>query len=101
MLGVLGPQQLDRHRPFQHRVQPPPHLPDGAGRDRLIEPVTAREHDTGEGHDGPDPTRPAVPVRYGNVMAGLPGQPAIAAGAGHRTRMRPASEPVLSFSVTT
>src|SRR5882724_7504809 len=47
MLGVPGPQQLDRHRPFQHRVQPLPHLPDSTGRDRLIQPVTAREHDTG------------------------------------------------------
>ena len=65
MLNELSPQQLDRHRPFQHHVQPPPHLPDRAGRERLIQPVTAREHDAGEGHDGPDPTRPAAPSHSG------------------------------------
>jgi hypothetical protein len=65
MLNELSPQQLDRHRPVQHHVQPPPHLPHRAGRDRLIQPVTAREHDAGEGHDGPDPTCAAAPSRSG------------------------------------
>jgi hypothetical protein len=45
--GRTWPAELDRHRPFQHRVQPLPHLPDSTGRDRLIQPVTAREHDAG------------------------------------------------------
>ncbi len=60
MLGVSGPQQLDRHRPAKHYIQPPPHLADRAGRDRLIQPVAAREHHTDVRHNGPDPTRLAV-----------------------------------------
>src|SRR5260221_9557891 len=44
MLGVLVPQQLDRHRPVQHQVDGTPYLAHAARRDPIVQPVPAGEH---------------------------------------------------------
>ena len=51
VLGVLGAQQLDRHRSAEHLIGAFPDLAHAAGRDPALQPVPARNHRTGIRHD--------------------------------------------------
>ena len=73
VLGVLRPQQLDRHRPAQHEIRRPPDLAHPAVGHTALQAVAARKNDAGWGHNHPTlpVIRPARP-KVGDLCASGP-----------------------------
>src|SRR5215472_3960403 len=51
MLGIFGPQQLDRYRPVQHDIDCSPDFTSPADRDPVPELIPAYEHSSYLSHD--------------------------------------------------
>src|SRR5262249_50847242 len=67
----IGPQQLDRDVPLQHKVHGPPHVAGGARGDQLIQAVPARQR------------LPPAPARSRHTAA-APGSHYALGGSGNR-----------------